>query len=57
MTVAWRVPALSYVNVAMGIALILTGFWSSATGAGVVTDVLVGLTVALLALLSASARP
>jgi len=56
-TVAWRVPALSYVNVAMGIALILTGFWSSATGAGVVTDVLVGLTVALLALLSASARP
>ncbi|HEY3021648.1 MAG TPA: SPW repeat protein [Solirubrobacteraceae bacterium] len=56
-TFAWRVSALSYVNAAMGTALILTGFWSSTTAAGVVSDVLVGLAIALLALLSASARP
>ena len=56
-TVAWSVPALSYVNAAMGALLMLTGFWSNATATGVVTDVLVGLAVALLALLSASARP
>jgi hypothetical protein len=56
-TVAWSVPALSYVNVAMGALLMLTGFWSNAAASGVVTDVLVGLAVALLALLSASTTP
>ena len=56
-TVAWRVPALSYVNAAMGTALTITGFWSNATTGAVVGDVLVGLAVVLLALLSANARP
>ena len=56
-TVAWRVPALSYVNAAMGTALMITGFWSNATTGAVVSDVLVGLAVVLLALLSANARP
>src|SRR5207244_5134009 len=56
-TFAWRVPALSYVNAAMGTALMITGFWSNATTGAVVGDVLVGLAVVLLALLSANARP